>query len=64
MPASPTPEQRVLADADTLAVRAAMVGGLMGALDTLAPARPDHPILGVMVENFVGGGEAGARLDP
>lgn len=56
------PEQRVTADADTLAVRAAMVSGLMGALDTLAPCRPDHLILGVMVENFVGGGAAGAAL--
>lgn len=56
------PEQRVAADADTLAVRAAMVDGLMGAVDTLAPCRPDHAILGVMVENFVGGGEAGAAL--
>ncbi len=56
------PEQRVAADADTLAVRAAMVSGLMGAVDTLAPCRPDHVILGVMVENFVGGGAAGAAL--
>lgn len=56
------PEQRVLADADTLAVRAAMVGGLMGAVETLAPCRPDHVILGVMVENFVGGGAAGEAL--
>lgn len=56
------PEQRVTADADTLAVRAAMVGGLMGAVETLAPCRPDHVILGVMVENFVGGGAAGAAL--
>jgi maleate isomerase len=56
------PEQRVVADADTLAVRAAMVSGLMGAVDTLAPCRPDHVILGVMVENFVGGGAAGAAL--
>jgi len=56
------PEQRVAADADTLAVRAAMVSGLMGALDTLSPGRPDHLILGVMVENFVGGGPAGAAL--
>ena len=56
------PEQRVTADADTLAVRAAMVSGLMGALDTLVPCRPDHLILGVMVENFVGGGAAGAAL--
>lgn len=56
------PEQRVAADADTLAVRAAMVDGLMGAVDTLAPCRPDHLILGVMVENFVGGGAAGAVL--
>jgi len=56
------PEQRVAADADTLAVRAAMVSGLMGAVDTLAPCRPDHVILGVMVESFVGGGAAGAAL--
>lgn len=56
------PEQRVAADADTLAVRAAMVAGLTGAVDTLAPCRPDHVILGVMVENFVGGGAAGAAL--
>lgn len=56
------PEQRVLADGDTLTVRGAMMSGLMGAVDTLAPARPDHVILGVMVENFVGGGAAGARL--
>lgn len=56
------PEQRVVADADTLAVRAAMVSGLMDAVETLAPCRPDHVILGVMVENFVGGGAAGAAL--
>jgi maleate isomerase len=56
------PEQRVVADADTQAVRAAMVSGLMGAVETLAPCRPDHVILGVMVENFVGGGAAGAAL--
>jgi maleate isomerase len=56
------PEQRVAADSDTLAVRAAMVAGLMGAVDTLAPCRPDHVILGVMVENFVGGGAAGVAL--
>lgn len=56
------PEQRVVADADTLAVRAAMVSGLMCAVETLAPCRPDHVILGVMVESFVGGGAAGAAL--
>lgn len=56
------PEQRVVADSDTLVVRAAMVSGLMGAVETLAPCRPDHVILGVMVENFVGGGAAGAAL--
>ena len=56
------PEQRVAADADTLAVRTAMVSGLMDAVDTLAPCRPDHVILGVMVENFVGGSAAGATL--
>jgi maleate isomerase len=58
----PNPDQRVAADADTLAVRAAMVAGLEAALDTLAPVRPEHLVLGVMVENFVGGGEAGAAL--
>jgi maleate isomerase len=58
----PNPDQRVTSDADTLAVRAAMVAGLEAALDTLAPARPEHLVLGVMVENFVGGGEAGAAL--
>ncbi|MEI6158962.1 MAG: hypothetical protein WCP77_03935 [Roseococcus sp.] len=56
------PEQRVGVDADELAVRAAMVSGLMGAVDTLRPCQPDHVILGVMVENFVGGGAAGAAL--
>jgi len=58
----PNPDQRVAADADTLAVRAAMVAGLDAALDTLAPVRPEHLVLGVMVESFVGGGEAGAAL--
>ncbi|HYF07626.1 MAG TPA: hypothetical protein VD970_08390, partial [Acetobacteraceae bacterium] len=56
------PDQRVSSDTDTLAVRRAMVEGLMGALDTLAPCQPDHVILGVMVENFVGGGAAGEAL--
>jgi maleate isomerase len=56
------PDARVAGDADALAVRAAMVGGLMGALDTLAPAKPDHVAVGVMVENFVGGGAAGDAL--
>lgn len=56
------PEQRVASDADSLAVRAAMVGGLLAAIDTLVPVRPDHVILGVMVENFVGGGAAGEAL--
>jgi maleate isomerase len=56
------PDARVGSDADTLAVRATMVAGLMGALDTLAPARPDHVAIGVMVENFVGGGAAGDAL--
>jgi len=56
------PEQRVQAEADALTVRSAMVDGLMAALDTLAPCKPDHLILGVMVENFVGGGAAGAKL--
>ncbi len=56
------PDARVAGDADALAVRAAMVGGLMGALDTLAPAKPDHVAIGVMVENFVGGGAAGDAL--
>jgi maleate isomerase len=56
------PDQAVLKDADQAAVRAAMVGGLAGALDTLAPARPDHVLIGVMVENFVGGGAAGEAL--
>ena len=58
----PNRDHRVAADADTLAVRAAMVAGLEAALDTLAPVRPQHVVLGVMVENFVGGGEAGAAL--
>lgn len=56
------PDARVAGDADAAVVRAAMVGGLMGALDTLAPARPDHVAIGVMVENFVGGGAAGDAL--
>jgi maleate isomerase len=56
------PDQRVANDTDALAVRQAMVDGLMDALDTLAPAAPGQVILGVMVENFVGGGEAGAKL--
>ncbi len=56
------PDARVAGDADAAAVRAAMVGGLMGALDTLAPAKPDHVAIGVMVENFVGGGAAGDAL--
>ncbi len=56
------PDRRVAGDADATEVRAAMVAGLMGALDTLAPARPDHVAIGVMVENFVGGGAAGAAL--
>jgi maleate isomerase len=56
------PERRVASDADSLLVRQAMVDGLMAAIDTLTPVRPDHVILGVMVENFVGGGDAGAAL--
>jgi maleate isomerase len=56
------PDARVTGDADAAAVRAAMVGGLMGALETLAPAKPDHVAIGVMVENFVGGGAAGEAL--
>lgn len=56
------PDARVAGDADAAAVRAAMVGGVMAALDTLAPAKPDHVAIGVMVENFVGGGAAGAAL--
>lgn len=39
-----------------------LVKGLNAALDTLMPAEPGHVILGVMVENFVGGGAAGQRL--
>ncbi len=58
----PNRDQAVAADADTLAVRAAMVAGLAGALDTLTPCRPDHCVIGVMVENFAGGGEAGVAL--
>ena len=65
------PDRRVRSDADSAAVRAAMVDGLMAALDTLRPAAPDHVAIGVMVENFVGGGaaaeallaEAAARVD-
>ena len=53
------PDRRVRSDADSAAVRAAMVDGLMAALDTLRPAAPDHVAIGVMVENFVGGGAAG-----
>ena len=56
------PERRVASDADSLVVRQAMVDGLMAAIDTLTPVRPDHVILGVMVENFVGGGDAGEAL--
>jgi maleate isomerase len=56
----PNPDQRVAADADTRAVRAAMVAGLDAALDTLAPAAPDHLVLGVMVENFAEDETAGA----
>ncbi len=56
------PDARVTGDADAAVVRAAMVGGLMGALDTLAPVRPDHVAIGVMVENFVGGVAAGDAL--
>jgi maleate isomerase len=52
----------VTADADTLAVRASMVDGLNAALDALVPAGPGHVVLGVMAENFVGGGAAGHRL--
>jgi maleate isomerase len=58
----PNPDQAVRGDADTLAVRATMIAGLDAALDTLAPCRPDHCVIGVMVENFAGGGEAGAKL--
>lgn len=56
------PDRAVASDADAAELRAAMVAGLMGALDTLAPARPDHVVIGVMVENFVGGGAAGDAL--
>ncbi|MBY0337029.1 MAG: arylmalonate decarboxylase [Acetobacteraceae bacterium] len=58
----PHRDQAVRSDGDALAVRAAMIAGLMDALDTLAPARPRHGVIGVMVENFAGGGEAGAAL--
>ena len=58
----PNPDQSVTSDADTLAVRKAMVDGLNAALDTLIPASPGHVVLGVMAENFVGGGAAGQRL--
>ncbi len=58
----PNPDRAVSSDADTLAVRASMVDGLNAALDTLIPASPGHVVLGVMAENFVGGGEAGRRL--
>ncbi|WP_137128008.1 arylmalonate decarboxylase [Roseomonas sp. HF4] len=56
------PDRAVGSDADAAEVRAAMVAGLMGALDTLAPAKPDHVAIGVMVENFAGGGAAGDAL--
>lgn len=56
------PDKAVASDADAAVVRAAMVAGLMGALDTLAPAKPDHVAIGVMVENFAGGGAAGDAL--
>lgn len=56
------PDAAVLRDADQAALRAAMVAGLGAALDTLVPARPDHVLIGVMVENFVGGGAAGEAL--
>ena len=56
------PDRAVASDADAAEVRRAMVAGLMGALDTLAPARPGHVAIGVMVENFVGGGAAGEAL--
>lgn len=58
----PNRDRPVRSDADTLAVRAEMVAGLGDALDALAPARPGHVLLGVMVENFAGGAEAGAAL--
>ncbi|WP_144184782.1 maleate cis-trans isomerase family protein [Elioraea rosea] len=58
----PNPDRAVFTDADQRAVRASMVEGLGAALDTLAPARPDHVVIAVMVETFVGGGEPGARL--
>jgi len=58
----PNPDRWLTSDADTLAVRASMVNGLNAALDTLLPAAPGHVVLGVMVENFVGGGAAGQRL--
>lgn len=56
------PDQAVRADADTLAVRAAMLAGLDAALDSLKPAGCDHVVLGVMVENFAGPGAAGEQL--
>jgi maleate isomerase len=56
------PDRAVASDADSAEVRAAMVAGLMDALDTLAPAKPDHVAIGVMVENFAGGGAAGDAL--
>ncbi len=48
------PDQAVRSDADTLAVRRAMLGGLLAAVEEAAAQRPDALILGVMVENFAG----------
>lgn len=48
------PDQAVRADADTLAVRRAMLDGLMDAVEHAAAQRPEALVLGVMVENFAG----------
>ncbi|MDW8314477.1 MAG: arylmalonate decarboxylase [Rhodovarius sp.] len=56
------PEQAIMSDRDTLAVREAMLAGLQAAVDSLLPCRPDHLVLGVMAEQFAGGGAAGEAL--
>ncbi len=56
------PNSKIAGNTDTLAARQLMLDGLDAAIDSLLPCGPDHLALGVMVENFAGGGAAGEAL--
>ena len=56
------PNSAITGNTDTLAARQIMLDGLDAAIDSLLPCGPDHIALGVMVENFAGGGAAGEAL--